>query len=270
MDGAVARNLRPARPDLPRGSMISVQIRSDGRITRRDLDAARHAMAGLDHHVDRPLFGARLTVRGSGAAARYVADATVRLDGRLLAAHAVGPAPTRAAVEAAERLRRQLLRTVEAEVARRNEPRFSPTTPPGPPRPQWVQRLKAPDRRALVRRRTYIDVPLPTFDAIDELVGLRVVFFLFRHARTGEAVVLHRRDDRRLGLLFPPGSVLADEDDVVVATPSRYDAPLPLSAARAEMDLVAHRFMYFADADDGHDKVLYLRRDGDYGLVEAA
>ena len=251
--------------------MISVQIRSDGRISRHDLDAARRAMASLDRYVDRPLFGARLTVRSGGAAAPYVVDATVRLDGRLLAAHAVGRAPTQAAAEAADRLRSRLLRTVEAEVARRKAPRLSPAAPPGPPRPEWVERLKAPDRRAVVRRRTYVDLPLPTFDAIDELVGLDVVFILFRHARTGEAVVLHRRDDRRLGLLFPQGSVLADEDDVVVATPSRYDAPMPLAAARAEMDLVNHRFLYFGDADDdGHGKVIYLRRDGDYGLVEAA
>ena len=252
--------------------MISVQIRSETRITRRDLEAARRAIAGLDRYVDRPLSGARLTVRRGGAAAPYVVDATVRLDGRLLAAHAIGRAPTRAAVEAADRLRRQLLRTVEAQVARRDAPRLSRAAPPEPPRPEWVAQSKAPDRRAVVRRRTYVDVPLPTFDAIDELVGLGVVFILFRHARTGEAVVLHRRDDRRLGLLFPQGSFLADEDDdVVVATPSRYDAPMPLSAARAEMDLVNHRFLYFGDADDdGHGKVIYLRRDGDYGLVEAA
>jgi hypothetical protein len=251
--------------------MISVQIRSDRRITRRDLDAARRAMASLDRYVDRPLFGARLTVRRGGATAPYVVDATVRLGGRLLAAHAVGRAPTQAANQAAEQLRRRLLETVEAEVARRRAPRFSQVAPPGPPRPEWVVRLKAPDRRAVVRRRTYVDIPLPTFDAIDELIGLGVVFILFLHARTGEAVVVHRRDDRRLGLLFPQGSVLADEDDVVVATPSRYDAPMPLSAACAEMDLVNHRFMYFGDADDdGHGKVIYLRRDGDYGLVEAA
>ncbi len=213
--------------------MISVRIRSETRITPRDLEAARRAIAGLDRYVDRPLSGARLTRR----------------------------APPR----------RRLLRTLEAEVARRKAPRFSRAAPPGPPHREWVERLKAPDRRAVVRRRTYVDVPLPTFDAIDELVGLGVVFILFRHARTGEAVVLHRRDDRRLGLLFPQGSVLADEDDVVVATPSRYDAPMPLSAARAEMDLVNHRFLYFGDADDdGHGKVIYLRRDGDYGLVEAA
>src|SRR4051812_48600977 len=243
--------------------MISVEIHSDGRITRRDLDAARGAMAGLDRYVDWPLFGARLTVRRGGAAEPYVVDATVLLDGRLLAAHASGRAPTRAAVEAADRLRRRLLRTVEAEVARRNAPRFSRAAPPGPPRPEWVERSKGPDRRAVVRRRTYVDVPLPTFDAIDELVGLGAVFILFCHARTAEAVVLYRRDDRRLGLLFPQGSVLGDEDDVVVATPSRYDAPVPLSAACAEMDLVNHRFQYFGDADaddDGQGEVLYLRR----------
>jgi hypothetical protein len=34
------------------------------------------------------------------------------------------------------------------------------------------------------------------------------------------------------------------------------------------MDVVAHRFLYFLDADDGRGKVLYMRDDGDYGLVE--
>jgi hypothetical protein len=29
-----------------------------------------------------------------------------------------------------------------------------------------------------------------------------------------------------------------------------------------------HRFLYFIDAGDGRGKVLYLRHDGDYGLVE--
>src|ERR1700750_445764 len=121
--------------------MLAVQIHSDRRVTRRDLDAARGAMAGLARYVDRPLFGARLTVRRGGARAPYVVDATVRLDGRLLAAHAVGPAPTQAAAEAADRLRRRLLRTVEAEVARRNAPRFSWAEAPGPPRPERGARV---------------------------------------------------------------------------------------------------------------------------------
>ena len=38
--------------------------------------------------------------------------------------------------------------------------------------------------------------------------------------------------------------------------------------ARDEMDVLKHRFLYFIDAVDGRGKVLYLRHDGDYGLVE--
>jgi len=36
------------------------------------------------------------------------------------------------------------------------------------------------------------------------------------------------------------------------------------------MDELNHRFLYFVDAYDGRGKVLYLRHDGDYGLVEPA
>jgi hypothetical protein len=55
---------------------------------------------------------------------------------------------------------------------------------------------------------------------------------------------------------------------VVVAEPSRYSEPLALGQARAEMDIVNHRFLYYIDAQDGRGRVLYLRHDGDYGLVE--
>ena len=53
-------------------------------------------------------------------------------------------------------------------------------------------------------------------------------------------------------------------------TPSRDDRPLALAEAREEMDVVTHRFLYVGDRhDDGRGRVLYLSRDGDYGLVEA-
>jgi hypothetical protein len=38
------------------------------------------------------------------------------------------------------------------------------------------------------------------------------------------------------------------------------------ATARAEMDILNHRFVYFTD--DGRGRVLYLRHDGDYGLVD--
>ncbi len=105
---------------------------------------------------------------------------------------------------------------------------------------------------------------------VADLLDLDLEFYLFRHTRTQEDVVVYRRDDGRIGLIFPPGSVLADEGDLVVAEPSRYPDSLTLDAARAEMDELDHRFLYFMDAHDGRGKVLYLRHDGDYGLVEPA
>jgi Sigma 54 modulation/S30EA ribosomal protein C terminus len=44
--------------------------------------------------------------------------------------------------------------------------------------------------------------------------------------------------------------------------------PIALTAARAELDVLNHRFLYLIDAEDGRGRVLYLRHDGDYGLVE--
>jgi hypothetical protein len=91
-----------------------------------------------------------------------------------------------------------------------------------------------------------------------------------RWRRRGAAGARYRRGrkDHRIGLLFPPGSALADEADVIVASPSRYAGRLTLAAARAEMDLLEHRFLYFLDAGDGRGRVVYLRTDGDYGVVE--
>jgi hypothetical protein len=129
-------------------------------------------------------------------------------------------------------------------------------------------RLKPPEEREIVRRRTYAEEPEPTLTAVADMLDLDEHFHLFRHVRTGEDVVVYRRDDGRIALIHPQGSVLADENDVVVPQPSRYSEPLTLDTARSEMDILNHRFLYFVDAADGRGKVLYLRHDGDYGLVE--
>jgi hypothetical protein len=170
-----------------------------------------------------------------------------------------------------QRLRRQLRRIVDADVTLLNDPRtirkavddFAQAERPLP-----VQQLKEPQEREIVSRRTYAAASEPTLSAIVDLLEDAEHFHLFVHVRTDEDVVVHWRDDGRLGLLHPPGSKLADEDDVVVPKPSRYGEPLSLVTARSEMDMLNHRFLYFIDAEDDRGKVLYLRTDGDYGLVE--
>jgi len=200
-----------------------------------------------------------------------VADATMLLPGRVLATHATGTTAAAAAEAAADRLRRQLLRIKGADVALRNEPRvirkaLESLEPDPEHRPE--ANLKPPDQRSIVHRRTYTDEPLGTLQATAELLDIDAEFLLFRHVHTAEDVVVYRRDDGPIGLLHPPGSALAAENDVVMPKASRYPGPLRLEDARAEMDFLNHRFLYFLDAADGRGKVLYVRHDGDYGFVE--
>ena len=201
---------------------------------------------------------------------RYVARAHVVVRGRVLAAHAVAPSAARAAEIAALRLRRQLRRLADVGVASRNEPRAIERAMRdlvGDPRPPPARRKPAGERE-VVPRCTYAGGPEPTLSAVADLLDLDEQFHLFSHVRSDEDVVVHWRDDRRIGLLFPPGSVLADERDIVVPRASRYSRPLSLEEARAEMDVLMHRFLYFVDAGDERGRVLYLRLDGDYGLVQ--
>jgi ribosome-associated translation inhibitor RaiA len=244
------------------------------------IDAVREKLASLDRYTDEPILGARLTLRGGPgrSRARFVADASVLFGpkgepARVLAAHVAAPSPAEATEDAVERLRRQLRRVVGAEVAERNEPNeiqkaieSLPLVPIHRPEAD----LKPPEERQIIRSRTYSDHPEATLEGAADMFDLDEEFHLFVHVRTNEDVVVHRRDDKRIGLIHPRESILADEtDDVVTAEPSRYSNPLTLDAARAEEDIVNHRFLYFIDAADGRGKVLYLRHDGDYGLVEA-
>jgi Sigma 54 modulation/S30EA ribosomal protein C terminus len=259
---------------VARPPAIEVDLTADGEVPRGQARAARELLASLGHFTSHPITGARLTLRhaGPGRSGRpYLADASVLADGRLLAAHATGESAERAAELVTERLRRQLLRIEGAEVALRNEPRVIERALKDLEvdlggRPEAAH--KPPEERLIVHRHTYLDVPLSTLEAVAELLDLDLSFFLFRHVRTGEDVVVHHHDDGHVGLLFPPGSALADENDIVTPEPSRYDEPLALAKAREEMDWLNHRFLYFVDAEDGRGRVLYLRHDGDYGLVQ--
>jgi len=143
------------------------------------------------------------------------------------------------------------------------------------PRPATGPR-RGPDRRRRASRRSFDLLPTRTpgpepegiFDAVADLFDLDLHFLLFTHARTREDVVVYRRNDGRIGLLHPPGSPLAEQNEIVVPEPSRYPEPIRLAQARDEMDVLDHRFLYFIDAADGRGKVIYQRHDGNYRLVE--
>jgi ribosome-associated translation inhibitor RaiA len=254
-----------------------VELSVPDELPEGQLAAIRQRLEQLSRYTDEPLV-VRATVRQAHAGhgeRPCVVDAHVVFSrtSRTLAVHVSGPGPAAAGEAAAERLRRQLRRVVDADVALRDDPRtlrgaLADLAAVERPRP----RMKPPEERGIVRQRTYSETPQSTYEAISDLLDDDERFRLFVHLRTGEDVVVHRLDDgEHIGLLHPRDSALADEDDeVVVSRPSRYSEPIALETARAEMDLVLHRFLYFTDAADGRGKVLYPRSDGDYGLVEPA
>jgi ribosome-associated translation inhibitor RaiA len=239
-----------------------MKVTAEG-VPRDAAEEAARAFARIERYTSAPVDHTTLTLRhGPGRSKRpYVADAHVGVGPQVLAAHAAGETPERAAREAANRLVRQLMRTKD-----RSQP------PPAFDRDLRPERdTRPPEEREIVARRTYPQVPLTTVEAVTELVDADFEFWIFVHALTLEDVVVHRRDDGLIGLLHPRGSRLAHEkEDGVVPEPSRYPAPITLVAAREEMDLLNHRFLYFIDADDRRGRVLYLRHDGNYGLVEPA
>jgi ribosome-associated translation inhibitor RaiA len=251
-----------------------------------EIEVARRKVAELARYTGDPILGARLTLRHPRtrkARDLWVADASVLVNGRLVAAHATGSTPAQAAGEAADRLRRQILRLTGSEVALRDEPRaiqraLADLDHDRAHRPRRSD--KPAGERRIVHRRTVADDPKPTLAAVEELIERDWEFNLFRHARTGEHAVVYRRDDGSIGLIHPQGSDLADEaialppdgdgEETILVVPeaSRYDRELTLEEAQEELGRLEHRFVYFLDAADGLGKVLYLRHDGDYGLVE--
>ena len=258
-----------APPDAVPVEITAPRDLSDGR-----REKIREQLLKLARYTDEPIQLIRLTLRHPEtrvARARWEADATLEMAGRQLAAHETAPDPVQAAREVAHRLRRQMRRAADADAALRNEPRVIEKTlaaRAGERRHRPQPRRKPAELREVIPQRTAYPFPENTFDAVMDLLDLDYEFLLFRHARTGEDVVVYRRGDGRIGLLHPPGSALADETGIVIAKPSRYPQPVSLERVRGELDVLGAGFIYFIDERDGRGKVLYVRRDGDYGLVE--
>jgi len=254
--------------------MIDVDITFADGVPRGELDDARRELSSLERFLRHPPEGARLTVRRVDHPKRpYVADASLLYDGRYVATHATGRTPLDAVRAVVDRMRHQLRRSVGAEIALRDDPRairraLEDLVHDIEHRPQG---RKPPEERRIVHRRTYAARPESTYEAISDMLDDDLEFLLFVHVRTNEDVVVHRcdGDDLHVGLLHPPGSVLADEgDDLVIAHPSRFPDPIPIQEAREAMDIADYRWLYFIDAADERGKVLYQRHDGDLGLVE--
>ena len=81
------------------------------------------------------------------------------------------------------------------------------------------------------------------------------------------------REKGDVGLTFAnplPENVDYDEDELEVVRTKRFDLkPMDSEEAILQMNLLGHSFYVFTNADSNRTNVVYKRKDGRYGLIEA-
>ncbi|TMW72392.1 ribosome hibernation-promoting factor, HPF/YfiA family [Alteribacter natronophilus] len=64
--------------------------------------------------------------------------------------------------------------------------------------------------------------------------------------------------------------VYEDEDDIDIVRTKRFDLkPMDAEEAVLQMDMLGHNFFVFSNSVSGGTNVVYKRKDGKYGLIEA-
>ena len=61
----------------------------------------------------------------------------------------------------------------------------------------------------------------------------------------------------------------AESEDVIVRQKSYYLTPMTIDEAIARMDALGHDFFLYLDKEDDQISVVYVRRDGGYGVIQA-
>lgn len=217
----------------------------------------------------RPVLSARAVVHRSAdpaVARQFLVEVTLDVAGTPVRAEGDGASAHEAVDAVVERLERRVTALVDRWEERSRW--LSVVTPgewrhgdvPAPRRP-WHPR--AADEREVVRRSPRTGGPQSLDEAAWELDVSDAQFVLFTDATSGRDVVLHRREDGRLGLA---GAWPADELPApVVAEPE--PPRLEEEQARRRLEDGGEPFVFYVDAASSRGHVLYHRTDGHYGLV---
>lgn len=241
-------------------STVSIQLTTRGAVPRQ---AATYAMRRIEHALatvpERVLHASVVIAQENNPAQERPARIEVALDvnGTPVRAHVAASTPQEAADLVVDRLQRRLVQLRERTRTRHRWISQGPTPaeprrrhgdlPAGPPVPTGD--------RQVVRRKTFVLEPLTPDEAAYEMDLLDHDFYLFTDASSGVDAVVYHRPDGGFGILG--GS----------------STPVPcLSAAQAKERLRTggERFVFYRDAEHSRGRVLYLRRDGRYGVLAAS
>jgi ribosome-associated translation inhibitor RaiA len=255
---------------------MNVDVTVRGEVSEEAVREARDRIAALEHFAHAPVLGAHVILteeRNPRLARPSRAEGEINLNGRVMHGRVAAEAMPLAIDQLAEHLQRQLGRFVARRERLSRRPR--PDAPQGtwrhgdwsPPRPGFYPRT--PEERSLVRRKTFAVGAINPIEAVAELHDLDHAFYLFHDLETDADAVVYRRDDGRIGLIHP-ADVSPRGYEGPIREASRVSEPITVEAAVAEMNVLDHRFLFFVNGDSGRGNVIYLRYDGNYGLIEPA
>lgn len=254
---------------------MDVDVTARGEVSEDARELAAEKIGALDRYVNARLLRAHVVLHQEAnpriqRPAR--AEGEVLLDGTMVRAH-VASFDMRTAIDLlAQRLERQLRSFVERRVTERDQ---GPSSGPGEwrrgdaptARPAYFPR--PPEERQVVRQKSIAVGEMDAVQAAEEMEMLDHDFYLFREVSPGVDAVVHRRDDGRIGVIGPAGTGWSGPDEYgFVCEDSRGPEPRSLEDVVAEMNELNHRFLYFVDEPSGRARVIYLRYDGHYGLIE--
>jgi ribosome-associated translation inhibitor RaiA len=257
--------------------VIDVAVTTRGVVADADREHARERVGTLDRCVSDPVLGARVMLRRERnprleRPAR--AEAELNVNGHMLRGRVASATMAQAIDELGRHLERQLHDFGDHRT--RLKQRAG-----GPRAGDWHHGASSPPRssfyrrpvegRSLVRRKSFALGAVDPLQAVADLLDLDHDFYLFLDAETGADALAYHRDDDRIGLIYPGDARPPAPVGVgAVWETSRLTEPIKLETAIAEMNARDHRFMFFINAETARGNVIYLRYDGNYGLIEPA
>ena len=134
---------------------------------------------------------------------------------------------------------------------------------------------------AVERNRHIVEVTIPYSGGIirgEEVSGDMYASIDNVLAKVEKQIVKHRtklEKSLRTGASKPEAPVFADtlddtdEEPKRVVRVKRFDIkPMTVDEAMLQLELLGHSFYMFQNGDTGEVNVIYLRKDGNYGLIE--
>lgn len=244
---------------------LHIDVATRGDVSEFDTAYARRKVAAALASTREPVLGVRIVLEfkvNPALACPALAKASADVNGHPIRAHVAAPT-VREAVDLVERRLRRAADLLGDRIEGSYHDPVDVARPDGrAARPGYMTRPAS--ERVIVRRKNYDADAIVVEEAVVEMLVRDYDFFLFTDADSGADAIVYRTDDGvlRFASVAPPekgggGDVARDGQ-----APELTDG-----AARRRLDATGEPFCFYRVA--GRGRVLYMRFDGDYGVIEA-